>query len=52
MLRLLGTLKPPLCSELPLTSADGAGKGLIKHQLVGDFTMDIDEFGLGGNSLS
>lgn len=43
MRRLLATLKPPLCSELPLASADGAGNGLIKHQLVGNFTGDIDE---------
>lgn len=46
----LGTLKLPLCSMQSFTSVDGACKGLIKHQMAGSFTMDIDEFGLGSNS--
>lgn len=40
-------MKLPLCGLLSLTSVDGVYKGLTKHQLVGNFTMDVDEFGLG-----
>lgn len=40
-----------LHSMLSFTSVNGACKGLIKHQMVGNFTMGTDEIGLGGNSL-
>lgn len=45
-----GNFAITLCSRLPFTPAEGACQGLITHQVVGDFTMDIDELGLGGNS--
>lgn len=51
MLMLWETLKPLLCSMLSFTSVDGACKVLIEHQIVGNFTVDVDEFDLGGNSL-
>lgn len=40
MLMPLGPLKPPLCSMVSFTSVDGACKGLMKHQMAGNFTMN------------
>lgn len=37
MLMLLGTLKVLPYGSLSFTSVDGTCKGLIKHQLVGNF---------------
>lgn len=51
MLTLPGLMELLLGGLLSFTSVDGAGRGLTKHRLVGNFTMDVDEFGLGSNSL-